>query len=77
MHQLARGCACVYILTMAETERLNTTIDRHLAERLRQETEGHTPKLPKKYVVELALQRLFSEVDNGQLELGLSSHGRT
>lgn len=56
---------------MAGTERLNTTIDRRLAERLKRETEGRTPKLPKRYVVELALQRLFEAVDRGQLELGL------
>jgi len=60
----------------ATTKRLNTTINRRLAERLERETEGRTPKLPKRYVVELALQRLFEAVDKGQLELGLSSDGR-
>lgn len=58
------------------TKRLNTTINRKLADRLERETEGRTPRLPKRYVVELALQRLFEAVDKGQLELGLSSDGR-
>lgn len=58
------------------TKRLNTTINRKLADRLERETEGRTPRLPKRYVVELALQRLFEAVDKGQLELGLGSDGR-
>lgn len=62
---------------MSNTERLNTTIDRQLAERLRRETEGRTPRLPKRYVVELALQRLFEAVDRGQLELGLGGDGQS
>ncbi|MBU1211050.1 MAG: hypothetical protein KJ587_07240 [Alphaproteobacteria bacterium] len=57
----------------AATKRLNTTIDRRLADRLERETDGRTPKLPKRYVVELALQRLFDAVDKGQLELELGS----
>jgi hypothetical protein len=60
---------------MSHTDRLNTTIDRRLAERLQRETEGRTPRLPKRYVVELALQRLFEAIDRGQLELGLESGG--
>ena len=62
---------------MSNTKRLNTTIDRRLAERLERETEGRTPRLPKRYVVELALQRLFEAVDHGQLELGLGDDGRS
>lgn len=61
---------------MADVERLNTTIASSLAQRLRRETDERTPRLPKRYVVELALQRLFEAVDDGQLELGLSGHVR-
>lgn len=53
------------------TKRLNTTIERSLADRLERETDGRTPRLPKRYVVELALKRLFEAVDKGQLELEL------
>jgi hypothetical protein len=62
---------------MSNTVRLNTTIDSRLAERLQRETDGRTPRLPKRYVVELALQRLFDAVDRGQLELGLGADGRS
>ena len=54
---------------MPDSKRLNTTIDGRLAYRLEKETDGRTPKLPKKYVIELALTRLFDALDNGQLEL--------
>lgn len=62
---------------MSDTKRLNTTIDRRLAERLERETEGRTPKLPKRYIVELALKRLFDAVDEGQFELELGRNGRS
>ena len=62
---------------MSSTVRLNTVIDSRLAERLQRETDGRTPRLPKRYVVELALQRLFEAVDRGQLELGLGDDGRS
>ena len=62
---------------MSSTVRLNTAIDSRLAERLQRETDGRTPRLPKRYVVELALQRLFEAVDRGQLELGLGDDGRS
>jgi hypothetical protein len=62
---------------MADTERLNTTIERKLADRLKKETDGRTPRLPKRYVVELALQRLFDDVDRGQIEFGLGRDGRS
>lgn len=61
---------------MSETRRLNTTIDVRLAERLDRETDGRAPRLPRRYVVELALQRLFDDVDCGQLELDLTRHDR-
>ena len=56
---------------MSTARRLNTTIDPQLADRLDRETDGRTPKLPKRYVVELALKRLFDDLDRGQLELPL------
>ena len=56
---------------MATTRRLNTTIEPQLADRLDRETGGRIPKLPKRYVVELALKRLFEDLDRGQLELAL------
>ena len=56
---------------MSTARRLNTTIDSQLAVRLDRETDGRTPKLPKRYVVELALKRLFDDLDRGQLELEL------
>jgi len=61
---------------MSVARRLNTTIDVRLAERLDRETDGRTPRLPRRYVVELALQRLFDDVDRGQLELDLTRHDR-
>ena len=62
---------------MANTERLNTTIDRRLADRLRKETDERTPRLPKRYVVELALQRLFDAVDRRPVKFGLGSDERS
>lgn len=56
---------------MPGSRRLNTTIDERLAARLDRETTGRAPKLPKRYVVELALKRLFDELDQGQLDLHL------
>ena len=61
---------------MSTGRRLNTTIDPQLADRLDRETKGRTPKLPKRYVVELALKRLFEDLDQGQLELELDFYGR-
>lgn len=52
--------------------RLNTTIDPQIADRLDRETNGRTPRLPKRYVVELALKRLFDDMDGGQIELDLT-----
>jgi hypothetical protein len=61
---------------MGNSERLNTTIDRRLADRLKRETDGRIPRLPKRYVVELALQRLFEAVDRGQVEVGAGGDER-
>ena len=52
--------------------RLNTTIDPKIADRLYRETNGRSPRLPKRYVVELALTRLFDDIDGGQVELDLT-----
>ena len=57
---------------MSTARRLNTTIDPQLADRLDRETDGRTPKLPKRYVVELALKRLFDDLDGGHFELELA-----
>ena len=61
---------------MPTSRRLNTTIDQQLASRLDRETVGRTPKLPKRYIVELALKRLFDDLDHGQLELDLTGDDR-
>ena len=61
---------------MSTPRRLNTTIDPQLADRLDRETGGRTPRLPKRYVVELALKRLFDDLDRGQLELELARDDR-
>ena len=61
---------------MPTPRRLNTTIDPKLADRLDRETGGRIPKLPKRYVVELALKRLFDDLDRGQLELDLMRDDR-
>lgn len=60
---------------MPTSRRLNTTIDLRLANRLDRETVGRNPKLPKRYVGELALKRLFDDLDRGQLELDLAGDG--
>jgi hypothetical protein len=56
---------------MAQPQRFTVTIDRRLYARLVRETDGRRPRLPKRYVIELALERLFEAIDGGQLELGL------
>ena len=61
---------------MATSRRLNTTIDPQLAERLDRETDRRTPRLPRRYIVELALKRLFDDLDRGQLRLDLTGDVR-
>lgn len=56
---------------MAEQKRFTITVDTALYQRLLDATDRHKPRLPKRYVVELAISRLLDEVDGGQLELGL------
>jgi len=61
---------------MSATKRFTVTVDMALYKRLLAVTEKRKPRLPKRYVVELALERLFKELDQGQLELGLESHAQ-
>ena len=61
---------------MAEPQRFTVTVDKALYDRLVRETDRRRPRLPKRYVIELALERLFEAIDGGQLELGLGGDGR-
>lgn len=61
---------------MAQPKRFTVTIDKGLYDRLVRETNRRRPRLPKRYVVELALERLFEALDGGQLELGLGDDAR-
>jgi hypothetical protein len=45
-------------------------IDKGLYERLVRETARRKPRLPKRYVVEVAVERLFKALDEGQVKLG-------
>ncbi|WP_420346541.1 hypothetical protein [Pelagibius sp.] len=59
---------------MANTKRFTVSVDKALYDRLVAVTDKGEPQLPKRYVVELALKRLFEELDGGQLDLGLETH---
>jgi hypothetical protein len=62
---------------MANEElRLTITLDRDIYESLLDATTRRKPRLTKRYVVELALARLFEELQQGQLELGFNSNRR-
>jgi hypothetical protein len=61
---------------MAKPKRFTITIEKSLYDRLVRETDRRRPRLPKRYVVELALERLFEAIDGGQLELGLGDDAR-
>ncbi len=61
---------------MAAAKRLTITVDKQLYTRLVRLTERGRPHLPKRYVVELALERLFDAIDEGQVELGVKSDDR-
>lgn len=61
---------------MSAARRLNTTIDPDLADRLERELTGRIPKLTKRYFVELALKRLFNDIDRGLLEPELPRNDR-
>ena len=62
---------------MADTKRFTVSVDKALYDRLVDVTDKREPHLPKRYVVELALKRLFEELDGGQLELGLETMPRS
>lgn len=59
---------------MGPTKRFTVEVDKRLYDRLRRETEDRMPRLPKRYVVELALSEIFKAIDRGQLELGLDAN---
>jgi hypothetical protein len=61
---------------MAATKRLTITLDSRLYGQLLKATDQHKPRLPKRYVVELALGRLFKAVDDGTFRLGLETDDR-
>jgi hypothetical protein len=60
----------------ARHKRFTVTIDKGLYERVVRESERSRPRLPKRYVVELALERLFKAIDEGQMKLGLGDNAR-
>ena len=55
---------------MDDEKRFTVTIDRRLYERLLDVTTRRKPRLPKRYIVELAITRLLDQANAGQLELG-------
>ena len=59
---------------MVRTKRFTVSVDTTLYDKLVALTDKGEPQLPKRYVVELALKRLFEELDGGQLNLGLERH---
>jgi hypothetical protein len=61
---------------MVRPRRFTVTIDKGLYERLVRETDRRKPRLPKRYVVEAALERLFKALDEGQLKLGFGDDVR-
>jgi len=61
---------------VANEKRFTVTIDPRLYERLLDVTVRRKPRLPKRYVVELALTRLLDQANAGQLELGLDMDDR-
>jgi hypothetical protein len=61
---------------MAATKRLTITLDKKLFDRLVRLTERGRPHLPKRYVVELALERLLGEVDEGHFQFWVKADDR-
>ena len=59
---------------MTRTKRFTVSVDKTLYDRLVDVTEKQEPHLPKRYVIELALTRLFDDLDGGQMNLGLEIH---
>ena len=62
---------------MAASKRFTITLDGRRYGRLLKLTDQHRPRLPKRYVIELALDRLFQAVNNGSVQLGLERDART
>jgi hypothetical protein len=60
---------------MVAPRRLTISIDKQLYGRLLKLTERRKPRLPKRYVIELALKRLLDAAEEGQVGLGLESDG--
>ena len=61
---------------MSRAKRFTVSLDKALYDRLVAVTDRREPHLPKRYVVELALKRLFEQLDGGQLDLGLETHAQ-
>lgn len=61
---------------MSDAKRLTVSLDQGIYKRLVNVTEKRKPRLPKRYVIELALKRLLDDLDGGQLELELNSNDR-
>jgi hypothetical protein len=61
---------------MVRPKRFTVTIEKGLYDRLVRESDRRKPRLPKRYVVEVALERLFKAVDEGQLKLGFGDNAR-
>jgi hypothetical protein len=61
---------------MAAQHRLTISLDSRLYSRLLKLTDHHRPRLPKRYVVELALDRLVKDVESGAVQLGLQTDAK-
>lgn len=61
---------------MSDAKRLTVSLDQGIYKRLVNVTEKRKPRLPKRYVIELALKRLLDDLDGGQSELELNSNDR-
>jgi hypothetical protein len=60
----------------SEEPRLTITLDRDIYESLLDSTTRRKPRLTKRYVVELALARLFEELQQEKLKLGFNLNQR-
>lgn len=67
---MVHGSLCM----TSEAARFTVTIEPQIYEALLDVTDRRHPRLTKRYVVELALTRLFEDVRHGQLELGLEAY---
>jgi hypothetical protein len=62
---------------MGATHRLTVSLDSRLYGRLLKLTDQHRPRLPKRYVIELALDRLVQAIDSGTVELGFQKDAKS